>query len=66
MYVNNVPYLEDRQKMKRRRNGNGHKQDLGALIDLYLLRCQVEGKSPNKVHAAGFPDGVLSGAGDTS
>jgi hypothetical protein len=26
-------------------------QDLGSLIDLYLLRCQVEGKSPNTITA---------------
>jgi integrase/recombinase XerC/integrase/recombinase XerD len=37
-----------------RRNGNGHhERDLGALIDLYLLRCQVEGKSPNTIKAYG-------------
>jgi hypothetical protein len=24
-------------------------QDLGRLIDLYLLRCQIEGKSPNAI-----------------
>jgi len=34
------------------RNGNGHHdRSLEALIDLYLLRCQVEGKSPNTIHA---------------
>ena len=27
------------------------KQDLASLIDLYLLRCQVEGKSPNTIKA---------------
>ena len=38
--------------MLRRRNGNGHHdKSLGGLIDLYLLRCQVEGKSPNTIHA---------------
>jgi site-specific recombinase XerD len=26
-------------------------QDLAGLIDLYLLRCQVEGKSPNTITA---------------
>jgi len=26
-------------------------QDLGSLIDLYLLRCEVEGKSPNTITA---------------
>jgi len=26
-------------------------QDLTSLIDLYLLRCQVEGKSPNTITA---------------
>jgi site-specific recombinase XerD len=47
-------------------------QDLGSLIGLYLLRCQVEGKSPNTITAyretltlferiareEGFPEGV--------
>jgi len=28
-------------------------QGLGSLIDLYLLRCQVEGKSPNTITAYG-------------
>lgn len=38
--------------MLRRRNGNGHHdRSLEGLIDLYLLRCQVEGKSPNTIHA---------------
>ncbi len=37
--------------MALRRNGNGHRQDLRGLIELYLLRCQVEGKSPNTVRA---------------
>jgi integrase/recombinase XerC len=38
--------------MLRRRNGNGHPdKSLEGLIDLYLLRCQVEGKSPNTIHA---------------
>jgi len=39
------------ESMDRKGNGNGQRQDLGALIDLYLLRCQVEGKSPNTVKA---------------
>jgi integrase/recombinase XerC/integrase/recombinase XerD len=39
--------------MKGRSNGNGHRLGLRALIDLYLLRCQVEGKSPNTVRAYG-------------
>jgi integrase/recombinase XerC len=34
-----------------RRNGNGHDTSLQGLIDLYLLRCQVEGKSPSTIHA---------------
>ena len=38
--------------MLRRRNGNcHHDKSLEGLIDLYLLRCQVEGKSPNTTHA---------------
>ena len=38
--------------MLRRRNGNGHHDKrLEGLIELYLLRCQVEGKSPNTIHA---------------
>ena len=38
--------------MLRRRNGNGHRdRDLESLIELYLLRCQVEGKSPNTLKA---------------
>jgi site-specific recombinase XerD len=28
-------------------------QDLASLVDLYLLRCQVEGKSPNTITAYG-------------
>jgi len=35
-----------------RQNGNGHRErDLGALVDLYLLRCAVEGKSPHTLKA---------------
>jgi hypothetical protein len=30
-------------------------QDLTSLIDLYLLRCRVEGKSPNTITLA-HPD----------
>lgn len=39
--------------MGKRPSGNSchHEQDLEALIDLYLLRCQVEGKSPNTIKA---------------
>jgi site-specific recombinase XerD len=38
--------------MLGRRSGNGHhERDLASLIDLYLLRCEVEGKSPNTVKA---------------
>jgi integrase len=38
--------------MLGRRNGNGHKGgDLEKLIDLYLLRCEVEGKSPTTLRA---------------
>jgi hypothetical protein len=34
------------------RSSNGHNQrDLEGLIDLYVLRCQVEGKSPRTVSA---------------
>jgi hypothetical protein len=29
----------------------GQNQDLGSLIDLYVLRCQVEGKSANTITA---------------
>ncbi len=39
--------------MALRGNGNGHRQDLRGLIELYLLRCRVEGKSPNTVRAYG-------------
>ncbi len=40
------------QDMSISSNGNGHDlQDLSALIDLYLLRCDVEGKSPNTLKA---------------
>src|SRR3989304_3603896 len=47
-----LPYLMREETMTTRRNGNGHhRQDLAGLIDLYLLRCQVEGKSPNTVRA---------------
>jgi site-specific recombinase XerD len=38
--------------MTSTRRINGHKQrDLEGLIDLYVLRCQVEGKSPRTVAA---------------
>jgi site-specific recombinase XerD len=38
--------------MLRRRNGNcHHDKSLEGLIDLYLLRCQVEGKSPTTLRA---------------
>jgi len=38
--------------MSQGRNGNGHHdRRLEPLIDLYLLRCQVEGKSPNTLKA---------------
>ena len=38
--------------MLGRRNGNGHHGgDLEKLIDLYLLRCEVEGKSPTTLRA---------------
>jgi len=38
--------------MLGRRNGNGHhERNLASLIDLYLLRCEVEGKSPNTLKA---------------
>ena len=36
-----------------RRNGNGHDTSLQGLIDLYLLRCQVEGKSAHTLRAYG-------------
>ncbi len=40
--------------MATRGNGNGQRErELRALIDLYLLRCKVEGKSPNTVKAYG-------------
>jgi len=40
--------------MSVRRNGNGHRgRDLAGLIDVYLLRCEVEGKSPNTLDAYG-------------
>ena len=35
------------------RNGNGHDTSLPGLIDLYLLRCEVEGKSPRTIRAYG-------------
>ena len=45
-------YLNGDKTMSKRRNGNGHRQrDLAGLIDVYLLRCEVEGKSPNTLHA---------------
>ena len=36
---------------RRNEGGNGNGDDLKTLIDLYLLRCQVEGKSPNTLKA---------------
>jgi len=47
-------YLDGDKTMSVRRNGNGHRQrDLVGLIDVYLLRCEVEGKSPNTLDAYG-------------
>jgi len=47
-------YLNGAKTMSVRRNGNGHRQrDLVGLIDVYLLRCEVEGKSPNTLDAYG-------------
>ena len=57
--------------MSRSRNGH-HDRSLEGLIDLYLLRCQIEGKSPNTsdayadtlrrflrfVRQEGFPENV--------
>ena len=34
-------------------NSGHHASDLPGLIDLYLLRCEVEGKSPKTVRAYG-------------
>ena len=40
------------ETMTTKQSRNGHKQrDLAGLIDLYVLRCQVEGKSPRTVSA---------------
>jgi len=36
---------------KRDDGGNSNGEDLKTLVDLYLLRCQVEGKSPNTLKA---------------
>ena len=48
-----------------RRNGNGHRErDLGALIDIYLLRCAVEGKSPHTLKAYRETLGRSSPEGD--
>jgi len=72
MYVPTMIRMQ-RETMVRRDGGDGHNQQtLGALTDLYLLRCRVEGKSPNTVRAyaetlrrfarigqeEGFPDDV--------
>jgi len=47
-------YLNGDKTMGERKNGNGHRQrDLVGLIDVYLLRCEVEGKSPNTLKAYG-------------
>src|ERR1700730_16064118 len=61
--------------MTARRSRNGHNQrDLAGLIDLYVLRCRAEGKSPRTVSAyaetlrrfariggeEGFPKGVAA------
>ncbi len=51
MYVPTMIRMQ-RHTTVRRGYGNGRLQrDLGSLIDLYLLRCQVEGKSPQTVRA---------------
>ena len=42
-----------RQDMGIRSKGNGHRQGLTALIDVYLLRCEVEGKSRHTLKAYG-------------
>ena len=42
--------------MWQRRNGKGNgrrQRDLASLIDVYLLRCKVEGKSPHTLKAYG-------------
>ncbi len=54
VYTHYVPYVTDGKTMRERGNGNGHRRrDLAGLIDVYLLRCEVEGKSPNTVKAYG-------------
>ncbi len=56
-------YLNGDKTMSKRRNGNGHHQrDLAGLIDVYLLRCEVEGKSPNTLHAYGEALGRFAAA----
>ena len=51
MYILTMIRMQ-RETAVRTDSGNGHlRGDLGALIDLYLLRCQVEGKSPQTVRA---------------
>ena len=41
-----------RETTARKDNRSGHHpQDLAGLIDLYLLRCQVEGMSPQTIKA---------------
>ena len=42
-----------KQTTKRRHNTRQNRPNLAALIDLYLLRCEVEGKSPRTVSAYG-------------
>ena len=70
MYVYNVRCTR-RAKMTTQ-TAVEQQQDLASLIELYLLRCQVEGKSPNTITAyretltlferiareEGFPEGV--------
>jgi len=42
-----------KQATKRRNNKGGTRPDLASLIDLYILRCRVEAKSPRTVSAHG-------------
>jgi integrase/recombinase XerD len=52
MYTQGITEVR-REAMGKRSDANNrsHAHDLAVLIDLYLLRCRVEGKSPNTMKA---------------
>ena len=46
-----VPFTIKKEPNGKKNRGRQRRLALPALVDLYLLRCQVEGKSPNTIRA---------------